>query len=150
MIKLVGHGYGFYLIMCDSGPDLITLAHKTGVKIATSCKCGQCGNGASGFVKGVESLAVVSSCLSHQDYIDRRGKDFFDLYLVRELGHFSGAERYANLAAIVTPSFTRRQSPPAYKVGLHTNLNYKPLPPLAKNIIILAEQTWSSKPIVLF
>jgi len=156
MPTLSTQGYGYFLIMCNHTADLQRLAHLAGLKIAAGCKCStQCkpGSGLIGYQNSVKSLAVVSACRSFEEYRSYGGSHTLDLYLVKQLGHFNihTGQHHANLAAVVSPSFQRRQRPPAFRVGLNFNLGGGgPLPLPAQNLIKLVEQQWPTKPTALF
>lgn len=155
MPQLSNHGYGYFLIKCDHATDLRRLAQFAGLQIAAGCKCARCkpGSGSIGYRNSAKTLSVVCACRSFEEYRSYGGSHVLDLYLVKRLGHFNihNGEHHANLAAVVSPSFQRRQRPPAFRVGLSFNLGGGgPLPLPAQNLIKLVEQQWPTKPTALF
>jgi hypothetical protein len=104
MANLLGHSYGYLLIICKDAKDLKALASKAGLKVATECRCGKCNlaSGQHGFVDGVKLLDEVAATHGDHDYRQRYYGQ--GLYLVSQFGHASVSD--SNMLGLCAPRST--------------------------------------------
>jgi hypothetical protein len=106
MANVLGHSYGYLLIICKDAEDLKALSSKAGLKVATECRCGKCAlaSGQHGFVDGGKLLDEVATAHSDHDYRQRYYGQ--GLYLVSQFGHASVSDSNM-LGAVCTPVHRR-------------------------------------------